>query len=116
MQRRADRALERLEQKNQHEEQHARRRFLRKHRREPPADPVHERKIQQREHRRRKRVHQIPLRPVFEKVMLQREVDEQRTGKNPADDGCSGEGVGEQRMPMLVDLPERQHYREKNGD
>ena len=65
-------------------EQHACRRLRRKHGREPPADPVHEREIQQRV--RRKRIHQVPLRSVLEEIVLEGEVDHQRPRKDSADD------------------------------
>jgi len=68
MERGSDGALERLEKKNQHEEQNARGRFRRKYGRQPSADSMHESEIEKREKRRRKRVHQVPLRSELEEI------------------------------------------------
>jgi hypothetical protein len=89
MQRRPNSALERLEQKNEHEEQNAGRALRRKHGRKPSADSVHESQIEQRKNCGRECVDKISLRAIFEKVVFQGVVDEQRPWEHPTtDNGC----------------------------
>ena len=93
MQRRPNHPLQRLKQKNQHEQQNASCSLRRQHRLKPPAHPPNKCQVQQRQKCRRKRIHQIPLRPVIKKIVLQGKIDQECPGKNRADSDCSSEFV-----------------------
>ena len=82
MQERPNRSLQRLKKKNQHKQQHARRSLRRQHRLQPSAHPPHQRQIQQRQKCSRQRIHQIPLRPIFQEIPPHRVIKQQRPWKH----------------------------------
>src|SRR5271166_2294162 len=111
---RTDHAIDRLKEKNQNEQQNTRGRLRRKNRRQPSAHAMHQREVQQRQNRRRQRVHQIPLRPVIEEVVLQREIDQQRPRKDREDYGRRGEQIRKEGRSSLVGNADYQ-YDEEQG-